>query len=65
MQVGDKITFIPSAFEVEKSGKPPDRWQKPLQVVGRVIFIHPQRRYFTVEAEVNGRTIRESLYFKK
>lgn len=64
MRVGDKYSFTPTAFEGEKDGALPGKTQKPRQVTGRIIYIHPKRRYFTAEAVVNGQTIRESFKFK-
>lgn len=33
-------------------------------MIGRVVYIHPERRYFTLEAMVNGYAIRESFHRK-
>ena len=31
-------------------------------LTGQVIYIHPRRRFYTVEFEVGGRTFRENYY---
>ena len=28
---------------------------------GKIVYIHPQRRYFVAEGQVGGRTIREAF----
>lgn len=64
MQIGDKFAFWPEAFCDERSGELPGQKAQTRQLTGRVIYIHPERRYFTVEAMVNGQAIRESFHFK-
>lgn len=61
MQIGDTYRFTPSAFTDEKSGALPGRKPMPRELVGKIVYVHPQRHYFTVAAEVNGQTIRESF----
>lgn len=54
MQIGDKLPVTPIIEGV-----------KSKQMEGTVIFIHPQRRYFTVEiVGKNGMTFRESYPFQ-
>lgn len=36
---------------------------KPRKMTGRVVWIHPQRRFYVVAFDVGGREIRESYYF--
>lgn len=58
MIVGDPIRRVPS-FGNELTSLDA---KKTLQ--GRVIYIHPERRYYTVELTTDkGHTIRESYYF--
>lgn len=64
MQIGDKVTFTPDAWaNVKQNDK--GRYQIPVRVTGRVIYIHPQRRFFTAEYVVSGYRMVETLYFKK
>lgn len=55
MDIGDKLRMIPSARLSE------DRSYMPLPCT--VVYIHPQRRFYTVEfkSEVTGATFRESF----
>lgn len=55
-KIGDKKTFIPHAF---KEGCVPPNSR---QLTGRVIYVHPQGRFYIVEAESNGIKIRETFY---
>ena len=59
MQIGDSYTWTPEAFEGEASGSRDRRLRRSRQVTGRVVWIHPQRRYFVVEAELAGHKLRE------
>lgn len=65
MEIGDKYPFWPEAFCDEQSGALPGKSAQTRQLIGRVIYIHPERRYFTVEAVVNGQAIRESFHFNQ
>lgn len=62
VKLGAKITFKPSGFSDQTSVKDPATG-KPCsrEVTGKVVYVHPQGRYYTVEAELDGRTIRESF----
>lgn len=55
MKLGQKVMRVPETFtdtgEDRKSVKRP--------MVGRVVYIHPQGRYHTVEFELGGGTVRE------
>ena len=62
VKLGDKITFKPSGFSDQISVKDPSTGKScSRKVTGKVIYVHPQGRYYTVEAELDGRTIRESF----
>ena len=62
IKIGDQYRFVPSAFVGEKpSGT--GKYEIPHELNGRVVYIHPERRFFTVEAELNGSKIRESFKF--
>lgn len=52
MELGDKKT------ELVHFGD-----QKPKSMTGRVVYIHPQRRFYVVAFDVGGHEIRESYYF--
>lgn len=64
MQIGDKYRFTPEAFGAERSGTLPGKRPLPREVTGTVVYIHPQRRFFTVAVEIHGHIIRESFTFK-
>lgn len=59
MRIGQKITWTPSAFEHELSGERANRQRKLRSVTGRIVYIHPARRYYMAEAKVGNETIRE------
>ena len=59
MRIGEKITWTPSAFEHEVSGQRANRQRKLRSVTGRIVYIHPARRYYMAEAKVGNETIRE------
>ena len=59
MQVGDSYTWTPMAFEGEASGERDKRLRRARSVTGRIVYIHPQRRYFMVEAKVCSHLLRE------
>ena len=61
MRVGDKFTFRPTAFSADREEGNKGKGARPPPVTGRIEYIHPQRRYFTVAAVVHGYTIRESF----
>lgn len=50
MKLGDKVMRLPETFT--DSGEDKRSLRRP--VVGRVVYIHPQGRYHTVEFELNG-----------
>jgi len=60
INLGDRYRFVPSAFAGEK----PESWGKKdytTEITGRVIYINRANRYFTVAADINGYTLRESF----
>lgn len=59
MRVGDKLTWTPAAFEPEDSGQRSDKLRRLRTVTGRIVYIHPARRYYMAEAKVGSETIRE------
>ena len=59
MQVGDSYTWTPAAFEGEASGERDKRLRRTRSVTGRIVYIHPQRRYFMAEAKVGSHLLRE------
>ena len=54
MEIGDKITELIHFGE-----------GKPVRRTGRVVYIHPRRRFYIVEFAIGdrGETVRESYYF--
>lgn len=58
IKLGAEYRFTPSAFvgELDSAGE-----RKKREVVGHIIYIHPARRFFTVEAAIHSHTIRESF----
>ena len=62
VKIGDKKVFVPAAFNGQIKVKNPVTG-KPCEksVAGRVVYIHPTGRYYTVEAKIEGHTIRESF----
>ena len=61
MRLGEKITWTPSAFDHEVSGQRADKMRKLRSVTGRIVYIHPERRYYMAEAKVGNEIIRECL----
>ena len=61
MSLGEKITWTPSAFDHEVSGQRADKMRKLRSVTGRIVYIHPERRYYMAEAKVGNEIIRECL----
>lgn len=55
-KVGDKRTFTPDAFNEGAVSTGVHA------LTGHVIYVHPQGRYYTVEAELYGEKIRESFF---
>ena len=62
VKVGDKKQFIPSEFSTTMKIKDPETGKEVTKaVVGRVVYVHPTGRFYTVEATVGGRTFCESF----
>ena len=62
VKVGDQKTFKPSGFGDQIGVKDPATGKTcSRKVTGTVIYVHPKGRYYTVEATLDGRTIRESF----
>ena len=59
MRIGEKIIWTPSAFEHELSGERANKMRKLRSVTGRIVYIHPARRYYMAEASVESEIIRE------
>lgn len=58
VKVGDKVTFRPEGWS-DTEGEKPRSAGKVLR--GRVIYVHPKRRYYVAEGEVDGVKIREAF----
>lgn len=57
MKIGERVTMIPETIMgMDDRGKP-ERW--PL--AGRVVYIHPKERFYTVEFKTRGGPLRESF----
>lgn len=62
MQLGDRYSFTPYAFcEGQDDSTPGKRPRTKETVTGRIVYIHPKGRFFTVEAVVHGHALRESF----
>lgn len=62
VKLGDKITFKPSGFNSLSSViDPVTGKERSGEVTGKVVYVHPAGRYYTVEVEEDGRTYRESF----
>lgn len=58
MYIGEPFSWKPAAFEGIMSVT-----TKETTAHGRVVYINEARRYFTAEAEINGKKLRESFKF--
>lgn len=64
--IGDKVEFVPSAFVSEARNVSPEyiaRMRMVYSLPGRVVYVHREHRYYTVEADCGGSRIRESYKF--
>lgn len=62
VKIGDKKTFKPSGFSSQIGVKDPATGQtRSRKVTGKVVYVHPAGRYYTVEVEEDGRKYRESF----
>ena len=57
IEIGTPYSFRPAAFIASREG---GIWQTPM-LHGRVVYINREHGYFTAEAMVNGRALRESF----
>lgn len=59
MQIGDVVNKKAPSFgtDVHVVGR-------PATMPGKVVYIHPQRRFYTLEFEVAGRKMQESYSFR-
>ena len=64
MKVGDKFTWIPSEFLTERT-KFGNGMTIPINVKGRVAWIHPRKRFFLAEGLCNGTLIRECFKMER
>lgn len=60
MYIGEPFSWKPAAFE-GASGL--GSFEKLRTVYGRIVYINEAHRYFTAEAEINGKKLRESFKF--
>lgn len=60
MYIGEPFSWTPAAFE-GASGL--GSFEKLRTVHGRIIYINDAHRYFTAEADINGKKFRESFKF--
>ena len=59
IQVGDRIKRKVSIYDPQNGAAP-----KPVQVDAEVVYIHPERRFYTIECKMpGGRAFRETEYF--
>lgn len=66
LQVGNAYTWPPSGFAYEMMSSVPGRKREKdlIYVTGKIIYIHPEGRYFTAEAVLDGGVIRESFLLR-
>ena len=60
MQVGDTFTWVPSEWLTDKT-KYANGMTIPGHVKGKIVWIHPKRRFVLVEGQVHGVTVRETF----
>ena len=60
MKVGDKFTFTPSEWSTDKT-RYASGMTIPIHVKGKVVWIHPKKRFFLAEGQVHGVTVRETF----
>lgn len=62
IKVGDKKQFVPAEFSNTTKIKDPATGKQVVKsVVGRVVYVHPTGRFYTVEATVGDHVFRESF----
>lgn len=60
MSIGDIFSWAPAAFE---GARGICGFEKLKTVHGRIVYINERYRYFTAEADINGKKLRESFKF--
>ena len=66
MKLGDKYIWRPTTDDGHKSASQGNRRapeDKSRQVTGRIIYIHPQHRFFAAEALFTHGRLREAILF--
>lgn len=58
MEIGDKVTRTPITFTDPYKEKGGERY---VPMTGKVVYIHPEGRYHTVEFDLHGQKVRESF----
>lgn len=61
MKLGDKIPYKIKITEI--LGDRTILHPQVTNVQAQVVYIHPKRRFFTIEYAVGGKHLRETLYF--
>lgn len=61
MYIGEPFSWKPAAFEGSTGIM--SVTTKETTVHGRVVYINEAHRYFTAEAEINGKKLRERFLF--
>lgn len=61
MNIGDTYSWTPAAFEGASGIM--SVTTKETTAHGRVVYINERHRYFTAEADINGKTPREGFKF--
>lgn len=59
MEIGDKVTRTPITFADPYREKGEEK-HKPM--TGKVVYIHPEGRYHTVEFDLPGGKVRENFH---
>lgn len=63
IELGATIRFVPAAFVTERKGTLPGKLEIPQHVTGSIVYINEAHSYFTVEYELHGNKLRESIKF--
>lgn len=59
IHLGDKINRTIAVYDAAAGGAP-----TPATVEATVVYIHPERRFYTIECKMpGGRSFRDTLYF--
>ena len=65
MKIGDRISFVPSAFFGEKFARDKAAHLIPRRVTGKIIGIHKAHRYCRVEYQVHDYTLHECFKIRR